>query len=166
VTYIFDNEPEIIRAACEVAWLETLHEGLRNGTTSWHTWNDQLVGQDRTGTAIDESRRALVLAIAAMEQLIRQRAMSRKDRPEQSADADGDTGTAVAADENALPERAGWAFCARGSVRVCGRRGTRRAAGCWRRGRGPYCTAAVAGRAASGSGNACGRRPRGTWRRR
>ena len=128
MTYILDHDPEIARAAYEVVWLETLRKGLRNATVPWHAWNDELEGQNRM--AIDESHRALVVAVAG-----------REDWADQSADVDGGADAAPgAAEENATPERAGRMFCARGSARVCGRHGTRLASAPRRMGRGCQLT--------------------------
>ena len=111
MTYILDHDPEIACAACEVAC--------------------------RIGMAIDESHRALVVAVAALGHLTRDRAKGRKDWSDQSADVDGGADAALgASEENATPERAGRTFCARGSVRVCRRHGTRRASAPGHMGRG------------------------------
>jgi hypothetical protein len=54
------NDEQVAVAAAEVAWLEVLCQGLKDGTRSWAEWDDSLGGEpDRTEIAISRCEAAL-----------------------------------------------------------------------------------------------------------
>ena len=71
---ILSRDEKISRAACEVAWLEALHDGLANGTVHWSAWRDDLLCPNRAEVAIDECWHALMLAKEDLAALLRERA--------------------------------------------------------------------------------------------
>jgi hypothetical protein len=54
------NDEKVAVAAAEVAWLEVLCQGLKDGTRSWADWDESLGGEpDRTEIAISRCEVAL-----------------------------------------------------------------------------------------------------------
>jgi hypothetical protein len=57
------NDEKVAVAAAEVAWLEVLCQGLKDGTRGWAEWDESLDGiPDSTGIAISRCEAALELA--------------------------------------------------------------------------------------------------------
>ena len=57
-------------AEAEVAFLETLYAGLRDGTEGWAAWNPGLTCPDRRDVAVEECGLALDEAIAKRDRLL------------------------------------------------------------------------------------------------
>jgi hypothetical protein len=54
------NDEKVAVAAAEVAWLEVLCQGLKDGTRSWAEWDESLSGEpDRAEIAISRCEEAL-----------------------------------------------------------------------------------------------------------
>lgn len=54
------NDEKVAVAAAEVAWLEVLCQGLKDGTRSWAEWDESLGGEsDRAEIAISRCEAAL-----------------------------------------------------------------------------------------------------------
>jgi hypothetical protein len=54
------NDERVAVAAAEVAWLEVLCQGLKDGTRSWAEWDESLGGEpDRAEIAISRCEAAL-----------------------------------------------------------------------------------------------------------
>jgi hypothetical protein len=54
------NDEKVAVAAAEVAWLEVLCQGLKDGTRSWAEWDESLSGEpDRAEIAIGRCEAAL-----------------------------------------------------------------------------------------------------------
>ncbi len=54
------SDEKVAVAAAEVAWLEVLCQGLKDGTRSWAEWDDSLGGEpDRAEIAISRCEAAL-----------------------------------------------------------------------------------------------------------
>jgi hypothetical protein len=66
------NDEKVAVAAAEVAWLEVLCQGLKDGTRSWTEWDESLGGEpDRTEIAITRCEVALERAREVLRGLTR-----------------------------------------------------------------------------------------------
>jgi hypothetical protein len=64
------DDEKLAVAAAEVAWLEVLCQGLKDGTRSWAEWDDSLGGEpDRAEIAISRCEAALERARQALRAL-------------------------------------------------------------------------------------------------
>ena len=70
------NEEKVAVAAAEVAWLEVMCQGLKDGTRSWAEWDESLADRpdraeiaiSRCDSALEQAREALrVLTQAGMD---------------------------------------------------------------------------------------------------
>jgi hypothetical protein len=68
------NDEKVAVAAAEVAWLEVLCQGLKDGTRSWAEWDESLGGEpDRAEIAISRCEAALERARAELRALTQPR---------------------------------------------------------------------------------------------
>jgi hypothetical protein len=66
------KDEKVAVAAAEVAWLEVLCQGLKDGTRSWAEWDESLGGEpDRAEIAISRCEAALERAREALRALTR-----------------------------------------------------------------------------------------------
>lgn len=66
------NDEKVAVAAAEVAWLEVLCQGLKDGTRSWAEWDESLGGEpDRAEIAISRCEAALERARDELRALTR-----------------------------------------------------------------------------------------------
>lgn len=64
------SDEKVAVAAAEVAWLEVLCQGLKDGTRSWAEWDESLGGEpDRAEIAISRCEAALERAHEALRSL-------------------------------------------------------------------------------------------------